>query len=440
MPTPGALDSAPVTLRRVLGRWDLAALGVNQVIGGAIFLVPAQIALHAGNWSPYAYLAAGAVTLVVALCFAEVGSRFERTGGTYVYARAAFGSFIGFEVGWMQWFTRASSQASIVSGIALALAFYWPGAASGVTRAAIVIGITLALALVNVRGARESAWVIEALAIAKLTPLLIFIAAGLFASSWGRLLPLPSLAPADAAAAALLLVFAFGGFDTLTVVAGESSNPRSDVPFALVTTVLAVTAIMGLVQVVTMTTLPDVTSSTTPVADAAMAFMGRSGALMIGIGSVMSMLGNNAGGAFNGSRILFALAEDGELPPRLARIHPVYRTPVTAIWCHTATVLALALSGSFAVLATASAVARLITYTAASAATLRLRSARFRETVPPPRFVAPFGTALPVAATLASLALIVGASLEQLLAGGAVLGVGAVVRAGCRLTSGPMDQ
>lgn len=417
---------APATLRRVLGRWDLVALGINQVIGGAIFLVPAQIAAHAGNWSPYAYVAAGVVTLVVALCFAEVGSRFERTGGTYVYARAAFGSFVGFEVGWMQWFTRASSQASIVSGIALALAFYWPAAASGLVRAAIVGGITLALALVNVRGARESALVIDALAVAKLTPLLVFIAAGVFAASWGRLLPLPSIEPADAAAAALLLVFAFGGFDTLTVVAGESSNPRSDVPFALVTTVLAVTAIMALVQIVTMTTLADVTTSTTPVADAAMAFMGQAGALMIGVGSVVSMLGNNAGGAFNGSRVLYALAADGELPRRLARVHPVSRTPVTAIWCHTAIVLGLALSGSFAVLATASAVARLITYTAASLATLTLRAARFQETVPPPRFVAPFGRVLPIVATVASAALIFGASPEQLVAG-------AAVRAACRL-------
>lgn len=106
---------APSRCGRVLAAGTFAAIGVNQVIGGAIFLVPAQIAWPAGNCSPYAYLAADAVTLVVALCFAEVASRFQRTGGTYVYARTAFGSFVGFEVGWTQWFTRASSHASIVS-------------------------------------------------------------------------------------------------------------------------------------------------------------------------------------------------------------------------------------------------------------------------------------------------------------------------------------
>src|SRR5215210_5231424 len=106
-----AQDDSPATLRRVLGRWDLTALGVNQVIGGAIFLVPSQVAAHVGNWSPYAYIAAGLVTLLVAVCLAELGSRFERTGGVYVYARTAFGPFVGFEVGWMQWFTRASPAA-----------------------------------------------------------------------------------------------------------------------------------------------------------------------------------------------------------------------------------------------------------------------------------------------------------------------------------------
>lgn len=128
-----AVPGAPVALRRVLGPWDLTAVGINQVIGGAIFLIPSQLAAHIGNWSPFAYIGGGLVTLLVAVCLAEVASRFDRTGGTYAYVRAAFGGFVGFEVGWMQWFTRASSQASVVSGITMALAYYaaalgWRGA------------------------------------------------------------------------------------------------------------------------------------------------------------------------------------------------------------------------------------------------------------------------------------------------------------------------
>jgi len=90
------------TLKRALGRWDLTALGVNQVIGGAIFLWPAQVAAQIGAWSPIGFVLIGALSLSVALCFAELSSRFDTTGGPYVFTRAAFGDFVGFEIGWMQ--------------------------------------------------------------------------------------------------------------------------------------------------------------------------------------------------------------------------------------------------------------------------------------------------------------------------------------------------
>ena len=121
-----------LTLRRALGRWDLTAIGVNQVIGGAIFLMPSQVAAQIGAWSPIAFVLMGLASLTVALCFAELGSRFDGTGGPYLYTRAAFGRFVAFEVGWMQWFTRAASQASVMAGIALALGYYWPAVTVGV--------------------------------------------------------------------------------------------------------------------------------------------------------------------------------------------------------------------------------------------------------------------------------------------------------------------
>src|SRR5438445_5821749 len=120
------MEKKAPTLRRALGRWDLTAVGVNQVIGGGIFLMPALIAAQVGAWSPIAFVLAGVASLLVALCFAEVSSRFDTTGGAYLYTHAAFGRLAGFEVGWMQWFTRATSQAGIANGIAVALGFYWP--------------------------------------------------------------------------------------------------------------------------------------------------------------------------------------------------------------------------------------------------------------------------------------------------------------------------
>ena len=128
---PATIAAAAPALRRALGRWDLTALGVNQVIGGAIFLWPAQVAAQVGAWSPIGFVLIGFLSLSVALCFAELGSRFESTGGPYLYTRAAFGDFVGFEIGWMQWFSRASSQASIMAATAVALGYYWPSLTAG---------------------------------------------------------------------------------------------------------------------------------------------------------------------------------------------------------------------------------------------------------------------------------------------------------------------
>jgi amino acid transporter len=147
---PQPRDSAPAGagLDRSLGRWDLTAIGVNQVIGTSVFLLPAQIAALVGAWGPLAVLAGGLATLVVGRCFAEAGSRFEGTGGAYLYTRAAFGRFVSFEVGWLAWFTRCSSQAAVTAGLTLAVGRYVPALAVGWGRATLVAAVTAAFGAV----------------------------------------------------------------------------------------------------------------------------------------------------------------------------------------------------------------------------------------------------------------------------------------------------
>jgi amino acid transporter len=414
-------------LRRALGRWDLTAIGINQVIGSAVFILPSQVAAQVGTWSPMAFLAIGLASLLVALCFAEVGSRFEGTGGPYLYTRAAFGRFVAFEVGWMQWFTRVTSQASVVNAIALALGFYWPVVTRGFGRALIITVVTLAIGWINLRGIRQSAFVINLLTVAKLVPLALFILVGVWFVDPSRLAPSGPVSTTQWSTAALLLIFAFGGYDVIGVPAGEAADPRHHLPFAFVTTIVAVTAIMALAQVVALGTLPNLAASPTPLADASLLFMGAGGALLISAGSVVSMAGNNMGQVLTGSRMLFALAENGELPSFLARVHSRYRTPSNAIIVTTAVALALALSGSFAILAVASAVARLVTYTGASAATLRLRHDRFKGLVEPATYVLPLGPLVPLLAIAVSLLILAGATRSQLLGGIVALMVGAAL-------------
>src|SRR5262249_18264184 len=290
-----------------------------------IFLIPAAVAAQLGRWSWVGVVVAGMASMLVALCFAEVGSRFESTGAPYLSSRSAFGRFVGFEVAWMQWFTRVSSQAAVVSGIAVALAFSWPRISGGVGRAGVIIAVTLTFAIINVRGIRSSAWTVKALTIAKLAPLAILILVGIFFVDSSRLSPSGSISSRQAAEGMLLLFFLFGGYDVVSVPAGEATAPKKQVPFALVTTILAVTAIMTAAQVVAQGTLVDEARSKTPLADAALVTMGSLGALLIGAGSVISMIGHNAGGLLTGSRMLFALAANRELPRWFAQIHPRFK-------------------------------------------------------------------------------------------------------------------
>jgi amino acid transporter len=321
-----------------------------------------------------------------------------------------------------------------VNGLALALAYYWPAVAAGPFRLTLVTAVTVSLAMINLRGIRQSAWVVNALTIGKLVPLSLFIIVGLFHVDGARLVPAGGLTADGAAAAALLLIFLYGGYDVVPVPAGEAREPRRHIPFALIATILAVTAVFTLIQVVAVGVLPDLASSRTPLADASFLLAGSAGALLIGVGSVVSMTGNNAGQVLTGSRMLFALAENRALPRFFGYIHPEHRTPSNAIWFTSLVALGLALSGSFVYLATVSAVSRLVTYTGACAATLALRGDRFQGNVEPATFTVPLGPVVPVVAIGISLALIAGATRVQLLGGAAALVAGALL---FRLTPEP---
>jgi amino acid transporter len=414
-----------VQLRRALGRWDLTAIGVNQVIGSAIFLLPADVARQVGPWGPLAFMAVGLLSLSIALCFAEVGSRFERTGGPYLPARVAFGRFVGFEVGWMMWFSRVASQASVANGLALALGFYWPVLTTGAPRAGLITGLTAVLTWINVRGVKQSSWVVNALTIGKLAPLAVFVLAGIWFIEPAHFASPPAVTRQQAAAAAILLIFAYGGYEVTGVLAGEASHPRRDVPFAFIAVLLVVSVVMSLTSLVATGVLPDVAASRTPLADGAAWFLGPAGALLISVGSAVSMTGNNMGQVLNGSRTIFALAENGDLPRWFARVHPRYRTPSNAVLFTAAVALALALTGSFVALAAVSAIARLVMYLAVCLATLVLRRRAPGGDMSAAGFTVPFGPVIPAVASLVALGILAGASSQQIIAGAAALTAGA---------------
>jgi APA family basic amino acid/polyamine antiporter len=419
-------DQSAPGLRRELGRWDLTAIGVNQVIGSAVFLVPAVVAAAIGAWSWIAVALVGCLAMCIALNFAEAASRFDDTGGAYLYTRAAFGRFVSFEVGWMMWVTRVTSWASVINGLTDALGYYWPGTRAGIGRHSLILSAILAIVIINLRGVRESAFTVNLLTIGKLTPLLIFIVFGLPHVAPHELIPAASPTWQHVSEAAFYLIFAYGGYEVITVPAGEARDPRRALPFAMVVTIGVVALVMTLVQIVALGTLPTLISSRTPLADASALFLGGAGALAMTAGAAISMIGNNMGAALSGSRTLFALGENGDLPAIVARVHRRFHTPAVAIVTTAVAAAVLALSGSFATMASVSAVSRLLVYVGTCASVLMLRRQG------PAPFSIPFGPLVPVVALAVSAAIFSGATPLQLEAGAIGLGAGAVLFAVAR--------
>jgi len=213
------------------------------------------------------------------------------------------------------------------------------------------------------------------------------------------------------------------------VLAGEAANPRLDVPFAFVTTLLVVVSVMTLAAVVATGMLPDVAATRTPIADASTLLMGAFGGLLVSLGSSLAMTGNCTGQLLNGSRSLFALAEAGELPAWFARVHPRFQTPSNSILFTGVVLVVLALSGSFAAMAAVSAVARIVIYVSTCLAVLRMRRPDFVGRVAEATFRAPGGAVTPLLATAIMLAILYSATGQQLLSGVAALVAGAVLYA-----------
>jgi amino acid transporter len=348
-------------LVRAIGRWSLTAAIVNGVIGSAIFGMPAQIAELTGAWSPLAYLLAGLGILTIVLCFAEVGSRFDEPGGPYLYAREGFGRFVGFQAGWLTFWIRVTALAANLNIFVQYLSAVAPVVAQPLARALTMTALVALITANNVRGVREATWTVNLFTVAKLLPIALLILVGLPAVSGASLASQAVPAP-DWTQAILLLIFAYGGFETPLIPAGEARDPRRDTAFALLVALALIAAAYMLVQLVVIGVVPRVAGDPAPVATAMGVLLGPWGVTLASLTAVVSIYGYSTGTVLQSPRVLFSMAERGELPAPLARVHPRFRTPDVSIVAYAALSLALGLYGSFTWNATLSAVVRLITY------------------------------------------------------------------------------
>jgi APA family basic amino acid/polyamine antiporter len=354
----------PTGLVRAIGRWSLAALVVNSIVGSGIFGLPSDVARLVGRASPWAVLVAGAAAGVIMACFAEVASQFTQAGGPYLYARTAFGRLVGIEVGWMLWLVRLAAPAATADLFVIYCGEFWPHATEPLPRFLILTFLYGILTSVNYRGVRASTQVSNIFTVAKLVPLFLIAVAGAFYLATHNATPLLATGAGRVSwlKAALLLVFAYGGFETAMTPLSEAKNPRRDAAFALFTALVTCTLLYSVIQWVVVGVLPDPGHSERPLADVARLAFGHGGAAFVSVGALISVYGYLSANILGVPRITFALAENGDFPSIFAAIHPRFRTPYVSILAFALLSWLLALLGSFTWNATLSAVARLLYY------------------------------------------------------------------------------
>lgn len=367
-------------LNRGIRRWDLVLLTINSIIGAGIFGLPSRIFALTGSYSILSFIACAGIVLIFIFCFAEVSSRFHETGGPYAYTLAAFGKFPAFLMGWLLLLSRIFIYATLINLQVTYLGFFSEFLITPVSRVLIITAITILLTWVNHLGVRNMAMVNNILTVAKLLPLAIFIIVGLFfldarPFTHGQM---PSLQ--DATQSVLLLVFAFGGFESVLVNTGEIDNPRRSLPFALLTATAVVAVFYILIQVVSIGTLPGLAGSEKPLAEAAQRFIGWPGAVMISAGAFVSILATLNVLMLSGSRLPFALSHEKQLPEFFTRIHDRYKTPTFSLLAVSAATLAVSLGWTFLSALTISVIIRITVYMMVCVSLLRLRKLRTTQT------------------------------------------------------------
>ncbi|WP_097110893.1 APC family permease [Arsukibacterium tuosuense] len=415
MSDPKMLTNESV-LPRHLGLFGLWLLVVNGLIGAGIFGLPGGAAKLAGEYSPLIYLFCALLILPILLCMAELASYFRGSGGPVRYGTAAFGPFIGFQAGWLYYIARLVSFAANTVLLVDSIGYFWPAATAGINRSILLSVIIASLTFINVVGSVRAMRSLALLTVIKFAVLILLVVAGA-AYLGGQVLPGFNPAtvfnsPHNIGAATLLLIYAFVGFESVVVPAGEAKNPARDMPRALILGLLLVTLLYIGIQLVSVAAVPDIASSANPLLDVAASLFGTAGAVVLMLGVVASVAANLLGAIFSTPRASFALAEDGSLPRWFAAVQPRFLTPANSIVFFGVLALLLTLYGSFLWLAAATVVSRLLLYglTCAAVPVLRPKLAASDS------FVLPLGYSIPVLGLAACGWLALQVSLSSVLA------------------------
>ena len=333
-----------MTFKRALGRFDAAMVVIGGIIGSGIFINPYIVAgrLDSTLLVLTAWATGGAIALVGALAYAELGSIFPRVGGQYAYLRDGFHPLAGFLYGWA---LLSVIESGAIAAVAIAFATYTLRLIGQAQRSPtpLAIAALLVLSAINFFGVKPGSRVLNVLVVLKVVALVVLIAFGFFAPAhlhWWSETRVASAADGSVVvafgAALVPILFAYGGWQNANYVAEEIEDPVRNLPISLIAGTIAVVAIYVLVNIVYLRALglEGLASTTTPAADAARRMFGSLGDRFVTAAIAISTFGFLDLAILAPTRVYYAMARDGLFVPALAKLHPTYGTPAVAIAGH----------------------------------------------------------------------------------------------------------
>ena len=424
-PIPPASSSTEEKLPRNLGLWGIWMLVVNGLIGAGIFGLPSGAAALAGEYSVLVYAFCALLILPIILCFAELGSYFRGTGGPIRYGTLAFGPFVGFQGGWLYYLARLISFSANTVLLTDSIAYFIEGAGTGTGRIISLSIICIGLSVINVLGSVESIRSMTLFTVIKFA-VLILLPLGGFILLGSEVIPSfdsPIPPSANLGAAALLLIYAFVGFEGAVVPAGEAKRPERDMPLGLLLGLAVVAALYIVIQLVSQAAVPDLANSKTPLLDVSASLFGPVGAILLMVGVAASVLANLVSSMFSATRVTYALSLEKSLPRWFGEVHSRYLTPANSVVFFGIAAFLLAAFGSFTVLAAMTVLSRLFLYGMSCAAIPKLRP-QFRGEG---RFILRGGYAIPVLGIAACLWLMLQVSERSIWMTAIFVGIGSIL-------------
>ena len=386
-----------------LGFWSIFFLGINSIIGSGIFLLPNKAYADVGLASLIVILINAILALFLALCFAETASIFDKNGSSFVYAKEAYGNFVGFEIGIFAWFIGIVSWSAEIQGFLTALGGIYPLAVDPYYNKVFVIAIGVFLGVLNYLGVKFSKILNNLITVSKLLPLLLFVFVGIFFIKGSDFLPLIpkielGLSTGNLGVATLVIFYAFTGFDLLAVAAEDMENPTKNLPKAIIWVMIFCSIFYLMVMVVCIGLLgPKLGMTSVPIASATAAIFGSTGFLFITIATLVSIGGITIALSFIAPRSIQALA-DSKYVPELFNKKGRFGTAGFAILLTTAITISLALYGNFIFLASLTVIARLIEFISTAGSVLVFRKRKLKAL-----YKIPLGPIIPIIAIVLSI-------------------------------------